>query len=158
MCILSLFHILAGSIAKGMLKALARPTSRTSLGAPTLLSTGPRIHQKASGELHTVSSQQCLREDRLEPVAEGGGFLFGLLQAGQQLFGVAVVVGDGVRVLEVQVVPARFYLFGGDAPGDFAFDAAFAFRAAPPVDAGLEALDARLARMPSNRRQKCSNI
>ena len=63
-------------------------------------------------------------------------------ELGQQFLGVAVVVCHGVRVLEVEVVAAGLHLVGRDLPGDFGFLAALALRPAPPLDAGLQVLDA----------------
>ena len=84
------------------------------------------------------SSQQRLRQHRLELVAQGSGLLFRLVELGQQFLRIAVIVGDGVRVLEVEVVAARVHLLGGDAPRDFILSPALAFRAAPPISAGLQ--------------------
>ena len=48
----------------------------------------------------------------------------GLVQLGQEFFGVAVIVGDDVRVFEIEIVVARLHFIDGDFPGDFVF---FAF-------------------------------
>ena len=57
--------------------------------------------------------------------------LLGLVELGQQFLGVAVVVGDGVRVLDVEVVAAGLHLLGGDLPGDFGVSSR-PLRFAPP--------------------------
>ena len=78
----------------------------------------------------------------LELLTQGGGLILGLIEFGQQFLGVAVVVRDGVRILEVEVIAARLHLVGGDLPCNFAFHPPFALRTSPPVNAGLEVLDA----------------
>ena len=87
------------------------------------------------------SSQQRLRQNGLELVAQGGGLALGLVEFGQQFHGVAVVVRDGVRVLEVEVIAARLHLIGSDPPCDFIFHPAPSLRTAPPVNAWLQMLD-----------------
>ena len=53
-----------------------------------------------------------------------------------------MIVGDGVRVLEVEVVVAGLDLVDADFPSDFGFLPVLAFRTAPPIDAALQMLDA----------------
>lgn len=58
----------------------------------------------------------------------------------EEFFRVAVVVGNGVGIFEVQVVATGFDFVGVDLPGDFGFLAAFAFVSSPPFDARLQML------------------
>ena len=64
------------------------------------------------------SSRQRLGQDRLQLVAQAPPSRPRRRQVGKQVLRVAVVVGDGVRVLDVEVVAARLHLVGGDLPGD----------------------------------------
>ena len=53
-----------------------------------------------------------------------------------------MVVGNGVRVLDVEIVAARLHFLGRDLPGNSVFHSPLALPPAPPVDAGLEMLEA----------------
>ena len=75
--------------------------------------------------------------DGFQSVTEFGCFSFALLQLGQQLGGVAVVLLDGVWVLEIEVVVAGLDLVDRDLPGDF-----ISLALLPPVDTGLQVLEA----------------
>ena len=89
-----------------------------------------------------ASSQQRLRKNGLELIAQGSGPLFGCVEFFQQLFRVTVVVCNGVGILAVEIVVARLNLVEADLPGDLGFLAVFTLCPAPPVDAALQVLDA----------------
>src|SRR5437660_4203735 len=67
------------------------------------------------------SSQQRLRENGLELIAQPGGLLFGCVEFLQQLFRVTVVVCNGVGILAVEIVVARLNLVEANLPGDLGF-------------------------------------
>ena len=90
----------------------------------------------AKGPYQNFSSQKCLLQNGFQPVAEFGRLHLAFLQIGEQLGGVAVVLLDGVWVLEIEVVVAGFDLVDRDLPGDFV---SFAFL--PPVDAGVQVFE-----------------
>lgn len=85
----------------------------------------------------TFSSAERFFQNRLELVAQFGRFFFGLVQLCQEFFGVAVIVGNNVRVFEIEIVVARLHFIDGDFPRNFIFLALV-----PPVDAGRDIFEA----------------
>lgn len=88
------------------------------------------------------SSEQRLLQNGLQPVAESGRFLLAFLQLSEEYGGVAVVLLDGVGVLEVEVVVACFDLVDRHLPGDVVSLAPLPAGASPPIGTGLEVLEA----------------
>src|SRR5262249_32792698 len=60
----------------------------------------------------------------------------------EQFLWIAVVVGHRIWILDIEIVATRLYIFGSNLPSLRAFLAALALRAAPPVDATSQMLEA----------------
>ena len=71
------------------------------------------------------SPQQRLDKNRLELIAQRRCLLLRLVEPGEQLLRVAVLVRDGVGILEIEVVAARLHLVRSDAPGDIRLHPAY---------------------------------
>ena len=82
--------------------------------------------------------QERLGEDRLQLVTKARRLGFGGGKVGQQRVRVAVIVGNAVRVPDVEIVAARLHLLSGDTPRLRRLLAALPILAAPPVDALLK--------------------
>lgn len=59
---------------------------------------------------------------------EVGGFLFGRLKFLQQFFRIAMIVGDCMWILDIEVIATGFHFIGCHFPGDIRFLPSFPLR------------------------------